>query len=75
MSMPTELDNETPLRFTAEQLKRRRQRSIALALVLGGLVVFFFVITIAKLGGNVANRSSYGAIDVIDAPHSFGHIA
>jgi|GEM_PF-376799 len=69
------MDDETPLRWTDEQLKRRRQRNIALALLLGGLVVFFFVVTIAKLGGNVANRPTYGAIDVIDAPQDFGHIA
>ncbi len=39
-----------------EQLKRRRQRNLALAWILGGFVLLFFVVTIAKLGGNVANR-------------------
>ncbi|MES1989727.1 MAG: hypothetical protein V4441_02100 [Pseudomonadota bacterium] len=78
--MPTELDNEAPLRWTDEQLKRRRQRNIALALLLGGLVVFFFVVTIAKLGGNVANRPSYGSLDMniggtIEQADVFGHIA
>lgn len=31
--------------------KRRRARNIALALVLGGLVVLFYFITIAKMTG------------------------
>lgn len=42
--------------LTPEEEKRRRQRSIALGLVLGALVILFFVVTIAKLGGNVLNR-------------------
>ena len=75
MSMPIELDDETPLRWTDEQLKRRRQRNVALALLLGGLVVFFFVVTIAKLGGNVANRPTYGSIETIEQADVFGHIA
>lgn len=56
----------TPLRWTDEQLKRRRQRSIALACVLGGLVILFFVVTVAKLGGNVAKRPAFGAVAVIE---------
>lgn len=31
--------------------KRRRARNIALALALGGLVVLFYLITIARMGG------------------------
>jgi hypothetical protein len=58
--------NQEPLRWTDEQLKRRRQRSVALAWVLGGLVALFFVITIAKLGGNVAKRPAFGALDQIE---------
>ncbi|MHB2166974.1 hypothetical protein [Alsobacter sp. R-9] len=42
--------------LTEEEQKRRRSRSIALGLVLGALAVLFFVVTIAKLGGNVLNR-------------------
>ena len=42
--------------LTPEEEKRRRSRSVALGLVLGALVILFFVITIAKLGGNVFNR-------------------
>ncbi|MAB13025.1 hypothetical protein [Parvibaculum sp.] len=37
-------------------VKRRRQRNVAIAWVLVALVVLFFVVTIAKLGGNIASR-------------------
>lgn len=43
--------------FSPEDMARRRKRSIALALILLGLVVLFFVTTIVRLGGNVADRS------------------
>ncbi|MEZ5774524.1 MAG: hypothetical protein R3D33_07435 [Hyphomicrobiaceae bacterium] len=36
--------------------KRRRRRSIAIALALGGLAILFFVVTIVRLGGQVLNR-------------------
>ena len=39
-----------------EELKRRRSRSIAIALALGALVVLFYVVTMAKLGPQVLNR-------------------
>ena len=42
--------------LTDEEKKRRRSRSVALGVVLGALVVLFFVVTIAKLGGNVLKR-------------------
>ncbi len=42
--------------LTAEEIKRRNARSRALGLFLGALVILFFVVTIAKLGGNVLNR-------------------
>ena len=31
-------------------------RSIAIAWILAGLAVLFFIVTIVRLGGNVANR-------------------
>lgn len=37
--------------------KKRRRRSIAIALILVSLVVLFYVITIVRLGGNVADRA------------------
>jgi hypothetical protein len=39
-----------------EQAKRRRRRSIALAVLLGGLVLIFYVLTIVKMGPGVFNR-------------------
>jgi len=38
--------------LTPDQHRRRRQRNLALGLTLAGLVVLFFLITIAKLSGN-----------------------
>jgi len=42
--------------LTDEQRRRRRSRNIAIAAVLGILVVLFYLVTLFKLGGNVANR-------------------
>ena len=39
-----------------EQKKRRRARNIALASVLGFLVILFYLVTIVKLGPNVLIR-------------------
>ena len=47
---------ETPT-MTDEDVKKRRRRSIAIALILVGLVVLFYVITLVRLGGNVADRA------------------
>jgi hypothetical protein len=43
--------------FDPKDLARRRKRALALALVLAGLVVLFFVTTIVRLGGDVEVRS------------------
>lgn len=51
-----EMADEDGIRLTPEQQRRRRARSLAIALVLGGLVILFYVVTIVKLGGNVLNR-------------------
>jgi hypothetical protein len=40
-----------------EEEGRRRRRSIAIALILAGLVALFYVVTIVRLGGNVAERT------------------
>jgi hypothetical protein len=42
--------------LTEEQKRRRRARSVAIALVLGGLVLLFYAVTIVKLGPGVLNR-------------------
>jgi len=51
-----ENDPDDGITLTPEQIRRRRNRSIALALVLGALVLFFYVVTIVKLGPGVLNR-------------------
>lgn len=38
------------------EAKRRRARSIAIAAVLGGIVLLFYVVTVFKLGPGVLNR-------------------
>jgi len=45
-----------PAAFSPEDMARRNRRSIALALVLGGLVLFFFIVTLAKTGPAILNR-------------------
>jgi len=41
----------------AENDRQRNRRSIAIALLLGGMAVLFFVVTIVRLGANVADRA------------------
>ena len=55
MSMDEQM-HENGVVLTEEQLRRRRARSIAIALSLGALVVLFYVITIVKIGPNVLTR-------------------
>ena len=43
-------------RLSEAALKRRRARSVAIALALGFLVLLFYAVTIAKLGPQVLNR-------------------
>ncbi len=40
----------------ADDAKRRRRRSIAIALTLGAFAVLFYALTIAKLGPQLFNR-------------------
>jgi hypothetical protein len=42
--------------LTSEQRRRQRARSIAIAVALAVLVGLFYIVTITKLGGNVAQR-------------------
>ena len=44
------------VRLTPEQLRRRKARSVAIAISLAVLVGLFYAVTIAKLGANVLNR-------------------
>jgi hypothetical protein len=47
----------TDAAVAAAEKKRRRLRSIAIAVGLGFLVIMFYAATIVHLGGSVANRS------------------
>jgi hypothetical protein len=49
-------DRERGIVLTEEQKRRRRARSIAIALILGGLVLLFYIVTIVKLGPGVLKR-------------------
>lgn len=42
--------------LTPDQLRARRSRSVAIALILVALAVMFFVMTIVRMGGNVLDR-------------------
>ena len=42
--------------LTPEEERKRRQRNVAIAGTLLALVVLIFVVTIAKIGGNIATR-------------------
>ncbi len=44
------------MKTDVERRRRQRRRSIAIALALAGLVVLFYIATIARLGGNVFMR-------------------
>jgi hypothetical protein len=48
---------EEGIRLTEQQLRARRNRSIAIALALGAFVVVIFLVTLVRLGGNVATGS------------------
>ncbi|HEY1836237.1 MAG TPA: hypothetical protein VGG36_01155 [Rhizomicrobium sp.] len=49
------MDNEGP---EEERIGReRRRRNWAIALILGGLVILFFVMTIVRLGGHVVEMT------------------
>lgn len=53
--MPEE-PNGAPHAPSPDALKRRRARSLAIALALGALALLFYVVTIFKMGPQVLNR-------------------
>ena len=56
--MAGEQNNRTDAsRWTPELLKKRRRRALVMALALLGLVGMFFLVTLVRLGENVANRA------------------
>lgn len=56
MAMVEPRDEEKGLVLTEEQLRRRKARNIAIGVTLFVLVVLFYLVTVFKMGGNVANR-------------------
>ena len=48
--------NET-VTLTPEQVRARKRRNLWLALSIGAFVLLVFLITVAKLGGNVLERT------------------
>lgn len=53
---------EEPVRMTEAQLRRRKARSVAIALALAAFVALFYFVTIAKIGGNIASRGQIGDV-------------
>ena len=51
------MDHEQGEKPSAEWLRQRRLRSIAIALMLLGLTALFYAATIVRLGGSVLNRA------------------
>jgi thiol:disulfide interchange protein len=49
--------DETGVVLTEEQKRRRKARNVALAVALAVLVALFYVVTVFKMGGNVAQRT------------------
>ena len=47
---------EDGVRLTDKQIRRRRARSIAIAVTLAVLVVLFYLVTIVRIGCNIAAR-------------------
>lgn len=41
-------------RLTPDEIKARGKRNMAIALILGAMVVIFFIVTLVQLSGNVA---------------------
>tara|TARA_A200000113_G_scaffold200702_1_gene194061 strand:- start:71 stop:244 length:174 start_codon:yes stop_codon:yes gene_type:complete len=56
--MAGEQNNQTDANgWTPKLLKKRRRRALIMALALLGLVGMFFLVTLVRLGENVANRA------------------
>jgi hypothetical protein len=53
---PNDQKREPGIVLTPEQTRRRRARSLAIALTLGGLVLLVYLVTVVKLGPGVLNR-------------------
>lgn len=51
------MSRPVPQAFSPEDMKRRKRRSIAMAIVLVVLAVLFFVSTLVRLGANILDRA------------------
>ncbi len=51
------MDQNEEQKPSAEWLRQRRMRSIAIALMLLALTALFYAATIVRIGGNVLNRA------------------
>lgn len=49
-------ENSNGIVPSAEQKRRQRTRSIAIAFALGALVLLFYIVTVVKLGPGVLSR-------------------
>jgi hypothetical protein len=56
MAGTNETETTTPKTESADQVKRQRMRSVAIAIGLGVLAIMFYAATIVRLGGNVLNK-------------------
>jgi 4-hydroxybenzoate polyprenyltransferase len=54
--MMTESDTQIGIKLNPAQEKSRRNRNIAIGLILAALIVLFYAVTIVKLGPSVLNR-------------------
>lgn len=49
-------EDDKGVKLSETQIKRRRARSVAIACVLGAMVVLFYIVTIVKMGPDIMNR-------------------
>lgn len=49
-------DGQFPKPLSEQQVRARRNRSIAIALALGAMVLLFYAATMVRMRGNVLNR-------------------
>ena len=54
---PVEDGAEDGVRLSDAERSKQRRRSIAIALMLGGLVVLFYLVTVVRMGGDVVKRA------------------
>ena len=50
------INDQNSVQLTEEQKRSRRSRNIALGIIIAGLVVLFYVITVVKLGSAFLHR-------------------